>query len=144
MATEANAPMAHERADERPHKKEVSITINGNAYEVHRGPAGVEHLKHIAHIGHNDVLEQELHGHLHRLPDDGAVEIHGGEVFVSKPKLVVIKINTVDYEVHPGRTPTRHQRPTPASCAAANAVEWSRRRSRRDTSTTVAPKNRNL
>ncbi|HEX3718947.1 MAG TPA: hypothetical protein VH595_13340 [Verrucomicrobiae bacterium] len=110
MIPTANAPTAHERADEKPHKQKAKITINAKLYEVHPSPASVEHLKHLAGIGAGDMLEQEVHGHLHRLADDGAVEIHGGEAFVSKPKVVGIKINTKEYHTHPGKNSVEHIR----------------------------------
>jgi hypothetical protein len=110
MSNIENAPQAHERADEKPHKHYVSITINGKTFEVHPGPTGVEHLKHVAGMCRDEALEEEKHGRLHRLPDDGAVEIHGGEVFIAKPKLVDIKINDVVRKTHPGENAVAHLR----------------------------------
>ena len=65
---------------------EVKITINGKHFEIRRGPESVATIKAIGHVPLADDLEQKVRGRLVLLPDDGTVQIHGGEVFVSHPK----------------------------------------------------------
>lgn len=66
---------------------EVHITINNVRYSVRPGRHSVAEVKAVGHVPLADDLEQVLHGNqLHLLADDGHVEIHGGEAFVSHPK----------------------------------------------------------
>jgi hypothetical protein len=67
-------------------RDEVTITINNQAYQVHRGRQLVADIKRLAGIPQADELAQDLEGTLTPLPDGGAVTIKGGERFVSYPK----------------------------------------------------------
>jgi|SRR5665213_4598102 len=73
------------RAEERK-KHEVKITINNKEYKVHPGINTVVELKHRADIQVTDELEEVREGVLVPLPNDGSVDIRGGEVFVSHPR----------------------------------------------------------
>jgi hypothetical protein len=64
----------------------VTILINGNKKEIHRGHQTVAAIKSLGGIPLTDELEQVIDGKLHPLPDDGAVTIKGGEQFVSHPR----------------------------------------------------------
>lgn len=63
----------------------VTITVNGVQREIHRGHRPVSDIKVVGHVLATDVLEQLIDGKLVTLPDDGAVVLKGGEVFVSHP-----------------------------------------------------------
>lgn len=87
---------AHERMDrhgedhrhgEHDERHLVSITVNHHEYRIRKGRHTVAEVKTVGHVPLADDLEQVRHGNqLHLLPDDGHIEIHGGEVFVSHPK----------------------------------------------------------
>lgn len=64
----------------------VEITINNKKYEIHRGHQTVAAIKALGGVPAADDLEQVIDGKLTLLPDDGAVTVKGGEVFVSHPK----------------------------------------------------------
>jgi hypothetical protein len=64
----------------------VRITINNVEYPVRRGRHTVAELKEIGHVPLADELEEKVDGTLRPLPDNGSVEIKGGEVFVSHPR----------------------------------------------------------
>jgi len=64
----------------------VEITINAQQLRIRRGHHTVVELKNLGHVPLADDLEQIINGQMHLLPDDGAVVIHGQEVFVSHPK----------------------------------------------------------
>jgi len=64
----------------------VSITINNTRKEIHRGRQTVAEIKAAGNVPLADDLEEVLENKLVPLPDDGAVTIKGGEVFVSHPK----------------------------------------------------------
>ena len=76
---------------EQNHKTEVAhegqafvmITINNNPFSIHRGRQTVAEIKRLGGVPQADVLEQLIDGKLTPLPDDGAVTIKGGEVFLS-------------------------------------------------------------
>jgi len=92
------------------HHNEVEISINAKHFKVHEGPNSVKHLKQIAEIPHEDVLDKEVEGKLHPLDQDGEVHIHGGEIFVSRKKLVEITINNKPRKTHPGKNTVTHLR----------------------------------
>lgn len=72
---------------EHDHGKEnVTITINNNQYEVHRGHHTVAELKALAGIPIPYDLNIVVDGKFEPLPDDGGVTIKGGEEFISNPK----------------------------------------------------------
>ena len=72
---------------EHPHGgPNVPITVNGQTYEIHRGHQTVVAIKQVAQVPLAHDLEQVVDGVLKPLPDDGAVTLKGGEVFVSHPK----------------------------------------------------------
>src|SRR6266478_2595429 len=62
---------------------EVHITINGVSRLIHRGRQTVAEIKKVGEVPAADELEQLINGKLTPLPDDGAVTIKGGEVFMS-------------------------------------------------------------
>ncbi|MFT3783537.1 MAG: hypothetical protein QM790_16105 [Nibricoccus sp.] len=64
----------------------VSITINSKPAEIHRGHQTIAAIKKLGGIPATDELEQVIHGKLTPLPDDGALTIKGGEVFISHPR----------------------------------------------------------
>lgn len=64
----------------------VSITINNVPIDIHRGRQTVVKIKAAGAVPLADVLEQVIGGKLTPLPDDGAVTIKGGEVFISHVK----------------------------------------------------------
>jgi hypothetical protein len=67
-------------------RKDVKIKINGVDYPIERGRHSVAQIKTLGHVALADELEQVIDGKLHPLPDDGSIEIKGGEVFVSHPR----------------------------------------------------------
>lgn len=64
----------------------VIITVNGQSVTIHRGHRTVAEIKQAAHVPLAHDLELVSDGVLKPLPDDGALVIKGGEVFVSHPK----------------------------------------------------------
>lgn len=66
--------------------RNVNITVNGQTYTIHRGHQTVTAIKQVAQVPLAYDLEQVIDGVLKPLPDDGAVTLKGGEVFVSHPK----------------------------------------------------------
>jgi hypothetical protein len=66
-------------------KRQVQISINGEKRETHSGQNSVKHLRAIGNVPPDEILSQLKDGKPEDLPDDGYVEIHGGEVFVSHP-----------------------------------------------------------
>lgn len=75
-----------EHKSERPHPEpgpEVKITINTAVKTIHRGHQTVVEIKKLGDVPSADELEQLIDGKLKPLPDDGAVTIKGGEVFMS-------------------------------------------------------------
>lgn len=64
----------------------VNITINNKVKEIHRGRQTVAEIKNVGGVPPADELEQVIGGKLTPLPDDGAVTIKGGEVFISHPR----------------------------------------------------------
>ncbi len=69
-----------------PKPELVEIKINGTDYRVRRGPHKVEGLKELGHVPLADDLLENIDGKLKLLPDDGTVDIKGGEIFISHPK----------------------------------------------------------
>jgi len=61
----------------------VNITINGTAYEVHKGNHPVVELKNTAGIPKDHVLCLVQNGKLIELDDKAHIDIRGGEVFAS-------------------------------------------------------------
>jgi len=62
---------------------EVKISINGASRLIRRGRHTVVEIKKLGEVPLADELEQLIEGKLTPLPDDGAVTIKGGEVFMS-------------------------------------------------------------
>lgn len=67
-------------------KENVTITINNNQYEVHRGHHDIVELKTLAGIPLAYDLNIVINSSLEVLADDGGVTIKGGEEFISNPK----------------------------------------------------------
>lgn len=61
----------------------VRVHINRHDYGLAPGLHRVTELKRIANIPPQDELEQQVAGGFTPLSDEGSVEIHGGEQFVS-------------------------------------------------------------
>ena len=68
---------------EREEHHLVKIKIDKEHYDVKRGPHSVRSLKELGHVPESKELDQVINGVLTELPDNGTVEICGGEVFVS-------------------------------------------------------------
>jgi len=64
----------------------VSITINGTTLTIHRGHRTVAELKAAGGVNPAHELEQVENGQLRPLPDNGAITLKGGEVFISHPR----------------------------------------------------------
>lgn len=64
----------------------VSITINGATVSIHRGRQTVAEIKAAGGVNPAHELEQVEDSQLRPLPDDGAVTLKGGEVFISHPR----------------------------------------------------------
>jgi len=79
-------PTTESGPNEGEGKKLVEIMINGKPYPIDRGRESVVDIKHVGQVPLADELEQVIDGKLTPLPDDGAVVIKGGEVFVSHPR----------------------------------------------------------
>ena len=81
----SNQPKVHEpAAHEPPHPgPNVEITINNVIKTIHRGRQTVAEIKTVGDVQQADELEQLMDNKLTPLPDDGAVTIKGGEVFLS-------------------------------------------------------------
>ena len=75
-----------EKCQKPQHGPIVTIVINNNDVEVHRGRRTVAEIKQAGNVPLADDLEQIIDGKLDPLPDDGAVTIKGCEKFVSHPK----------------------------------------------------------
>jgi hypothetical protein len=65
---------------------QVTITVNGATYRIHRGHQTVAAIKQVAQVPLAHDLELVVGDALKPLPDDGSVTLKGGEVFVSHPK----------------------------------------------------------
>ncbi len=65
---------------------EVTITVDTKPYKIHRGHRTVAEIKNVAGVPLAFELEQLVNGKLTPLPDDGAVTLKGGEIFLSHPK----------------------------------------------------------
>lgn len=64
----------------------VSITVNGCEFKVRAGNQSAASIKQLAKIPTADELAVKVNKHkLDVVPDDGSVEIHGGEQFVAYP-----------------------------------------------------------
>ncbi len=65
----------------------VTITVNNHEFRIRPGRHSVAEIKTVGHVPLADDLEQIVDGNqLKLLPDEGHVEIHGCERFVSHPK----------------------------------------------------------
>jgi hypothetical protein len=65
---------------------DVTITVDTKPYRIHRGHQTVAEIKTVAGVPLAFELEQLVNGKLTPLPDDGAVTLKGGEIFLSHPK----------------------------------------------------------
>lgn len=71
----------------RRHKLDkFTITINGKPYELHEQSVEVKTLKKLADIPLADVLVKIVNCQMVPLDDNGVIEIHCGDVFVSHPR----------------------------------------------------------
>jgi hypothetical protein len=64
----------------------VTITVNGNKIEIHRGNETVVEIKTLGHVPLADELNEIVHDKPVFLADNASVVIKGGEVFVSNPR----------------------------------------------------------
>ena len=65
---------------------EVSITVDGKPFEIHRGHEAVAKIKLLGSVPTAYDLEQVIDKKLIPLDDNGSVTIKGNEIFVSHPK----------------------------------------------------------
>jgi len=63
----------------------VEITIDGKVFEIHRGNQTVAAIKARGSVPAANQLDQDIHGVLTPLDQNGSVVLKGGEVFVSYP-----------------------------------------------------------
>jgi len=63
----------------------VSITIDGKPFELHRGNQSVAGIKALGGVPGANQLDLDINGVLTPLDQNGSVVIKGGEVFVSYP-----------------------------------------------------------
>ncbi|HKW22800.1 MAG TPA: hypothetical protein VJO13_15545 [Ktedonobacterales bacterium] len=88
MTNDIEQQAAQRSEDDDPqHGPEVTITINNEPYQVHRGRQTVTYLKGIAGIAQSFELDELEDGRLAPLADDGSVTIKGGEEFKSNLKV---------------------------------------------------------
>ena len=72
--------VSHKREhDHRP----VTIKINGEDYQTHRGENSVAHLKQLGKVPEGEILSQFINGAFVDLADNVSVNILGCEVFAS-------------------------------------------------------------
>lgn len=64
----------------------VSVTIDDKTRQIHRGRQAVVELKTLGEVPLAYDLDQVVDGKFEPLPDDGAITLKGGEVFISHPK----------------------------------------------------------
>ena len=81
----AEGPRIGNEAHSHP-ELEVRITINGIHKFITRGLHTVKKIKLLGGVPLADELEEVIHEKLTPLPDDGSVEIKGGEIFIGHPK----------------------------------------------------------
>lgn len=85
--TNENVGAKHETSDHENHMGPmVNITINNVKHEIHRGHQTVITIKTVGKVPLADDLEEVVDKKLIPLPDDGAITLKGGEIFVSHPK----------------------------------------------------------
>jgi hypothetical protein len=81
--------MAQEHTNEKEGHEQgpiVTITVDTKPYKIHRGHQTVAEIKTVAGVPLAFELEQLIDGKLTPLPDDGAVTLKGGEIFLGHPK----------------------------------------------------------
>lgn len=66
-----------------PGKELVTVTINGNPKEIHRGSYVVAALKTVLGVDASQALDEVIHGEFKPLDDNQRITIKGGEIFVS-------------------------------------------------------------
>jgi len=66
-------------------REKVTITVDGKTCSIHRGHRTVAEIKAVASVPAAYQLDEDVNGVLTPLPQDGAVTIKGGEIFVSYP-----------------------------------------------------------
>lgn len=79
----ADGPVFYSR---RHHPSTITIKINNTDYEVHEHVMSVKELKKLAGIPLADVLVKVVNNEMKQLDDNGTVELHCGDVFVSHPR----------------------------------------------------------
>ncbi len=68
------------------HGRMVTITVDSVQRQIRRGRQSVAEIKTVGGVPAAYQLEEVVDGQLVALPDDGALVIKGGEVFVSHPR----------------------------------------------------------
>jgi hypothetical protein len=68
---------------DKEHGRQVEIKINGTTYKTHEGSNSVEHLRQLGNVPADEILAEFKNGQFVDLPNNGHVEIHGGEIFAS-------------------------------------------------------------
>lgn len=64
-------------------KNIVTVEINGDPKEIHRGNYKTPDLKEALGVNQNYVIDQLLNGELTEIEDNSRIVIKGGESFVS-------------------------------------------------------------
>lgn len=64
-------------------KELVTVTINGNPKQIHRGNYIVSQLKSVLGVDASQALDEVIGGEFKPLEDNEHITIKGGEVFVS-------------------------------------------------------------
>ncbi len=67
-------------------RRKVEIKINGKPRWTHKGQNSVQHLRSIGLVPADEILAEFKDGKYVDLPDNGHVEICGGEIFASHVK----------------------------------------------------------
>lgn len=76
----------HQGDNQGQGKEYVTITIDDEPRSIHRGRQTVGELKSVGEVPLAYDVDEIVDGKFQPLPDDGAVTIKGGEIFVSHPK----------------------------------------------------------
>jgi hypothetical protein len=68
------------------HYRSVDVHVNNQKVVLHAGRYEVKTFKKVAGVPQADDLEKLINCKLDPVPDDGTLEIKGGEVFISHVK----------------------------------------------------------
>ena len=82
----SGAPVGSAPNHDESHPHKVKITINKKEYEVPEGRLEVAEIKRLAKVPPADEVEQVIDRKFIPLPDNGHVEVKGGEIFITHPR----------------------------------------------------------